>query len=179
MLKTIILIVVAVLIIGIVAVLAIAATRPDTFRVVRSISIKAPPEKIFPLINDFSQWTAWSPYEKLDPDMKRTFTGPAAGTGARYAWDSDKKAGAGSMEITESTAPSKISINLDFMKPIEAHNFAEFTLEPQGDTTLVTWDMHGPVPYMFKIVHMFMNVDKMVGSDFEKGLADLKTAAEK
>lgn len=177
MLKTIILVVVAVLVIGIVAILAIAATRPDTFRVTRSITIKAPPEKIFPFINDFGKWTVWSPYEKKDPEMKRTYAGPTAGQGAHYAWES-KAVGTGSMDITESETPGKVALNLDFLKPIEAHNTALFTLEPQGDATLVTWSMQGPVPYLFKIVHMFMNVDKMVGTDFEQGLADLKAAAE-
>lgn len=178
MLKSIILVVVAILVIGIIAVLAIAATRPDTFRVTRSTTIKAPPEKIFPYINDFSKWTAWSPYEKKDPEMKRTYAGPAAGKGAHYAWES-KAVGTGSMDITDSQDPGKVALNLDFVKPIEAHNTALFTLEPQGGETLVTWNMEGPVPYMFKIVHMFMNVDKMVGTDFEAGLADLKSAAEK
>ena len=177
MLKTIILVIVAVLLIGIVAVLAIAATRPDTFRVARSITIKAPPEKIFPFINDFGKWTTWSPYEKKDPGMTRTYTGPTAGKGAHYAWES-KAVGTGSMDITESVEPGKVALNLDFVKPIEAHNTALFTLEPQGDGTLVTWAMEGPVPYLFKIVHMFMNVDKMVGTDFEQGLVDLKAAAE-
>ena len=175
MLKTIA-IVVVVLIAG---VLLFAATKPDTFRVERSASIKATPEKIFAILNDFKQWGAWSPWEKKDPAMKRNFGATTSGKGATYGWEGNKDVGTGSMTITESTPFSKLAINLDFLKPFEAHNVAEFMLTAQGDTTLVTWAMHGPANYMTKIIHVFMNMDKMVGPDFEAGLANLKAVAEK
>ena len=173
------LIVLAVLAVGIVGILAYAATRPDDFRVQRSAVIKASPEKVFPFINDFKQWGAWSPYEKLDPGMKRIYGATTAGKGATYAWEGNGNVGSGSMEILNAPAPSQVTIKLDFMRPFEAHNVAEFTLMPSGDGTTVTWAMHGPVPYKFKIVHMFMNMDKMVGGQFAEGLANLKAAAEK
>ncbi len=175
MLKTIA-IIIAVLIAG---VLIFAATKPDTFRVERSASIKAPPEKIFAILNDFKQWGAWSPWEKKDPAMKRSFGATTAGKGATYGWEGNKDVGTGSMTITEAVPSTKLAINLDFLKPFEAHNIAEFTLTAQGDTTNVTWAMHGPANFMTKIVHVFMNMDKMVGPDFEAGLANLKAAAEK
>lgn len=175
MLKTILLIV-AVLI---AALLIFAATRPDTFAVQRSVVINAAPEKIFPLINDFRSWGAWSPFEKLDPAMQRTFSEPASGVGARYEWSGNGNAGAGSMKITEVVAPSRLAIDLDFTKPMKANNKVVFTLQPGATGTQVTWLMHGPVPYVAKIMHIFFNMDKMVGGDFEKGLADLKAAAEK
>lgn len=169
-------IVVAVAIVGI---LVFAMTKPDTFRVQRAASIKAPPEKVFALINDFKAWGAWSPWEKKDPAMKRTFGAISAGKGAKYAWDGNKEVGQGSMEITEAVPSSKIALNLDFLKPFEAHNIVEFTLAAQGDTTTVTWVMHGPANFMSKLIQVFMNMDSMVGKDFEAGLANLKTAAEK
>ena len=172
----IIAIVVAVLIAGI---LIFAATKPDTFRVQRSASIKAPPDKVFALINDFKAWGAWSPWEKKDPAMKRTFGAVTSGKGAQYAWDGDKNVGQGSMEITESTSPSKIALKLDFLKPFEAHNIVEFTLAVQGDTTNITWVMHGPANFISKLMQVFVNMDNMVGKDFEAGLANLKAAAEK
>lgn len=166
------------LLVLIAGVLIVAATRPDTFRVQRSASIKAPPEKIFVFINEFDRWGAWSPYEKKDPAMKRTRGGPAAGTGAVYAWEGDKNVGVGRMEIADSTPPSKVTIKLDFTKPFEAHNIVEFTMVPRGDATQVTWTMHGPQPYLGKLIGIFLNMDKMVGADFEAGLANLKAAAE-
>jgi len=161
------------------AVLLLAATRPDTFRVQRTVSIKAPPEKIYAVLNDFHQWQAWSPFEKLDPAMKRTLSGPAAGKGAVYEWEGNSKAGAGRMEITESTPASRILIKLDFTKPFAANNIAEFALERKGDDTEVTWAMYGPAPFFAKIMHLFFNMDKMVGGDFESGLNTLKTMTEK
>jgi uncharacterized protein YndB with AHSA1/START domain len=172
-------IIAAVLALGIVGVLAYAATRPDVFTVQRSATIKAPPEKIFPFINDFKQWGLWSPYEKIDPAMQRTYGARTAGQGATYAWDGDKNVGSGSMEILDAPAPRKVSIKLDFTRPFEAHNIAEFTLVPAGDTTNVTWSMRGPVPFFAKIVHLFMDMDKMVGGQFAEGLGNLKAAAEK
>lgn len=161
------------------ALLVFATTRPDNFRVERSTLIKAPPEKIFALVNDFHRWTAWSPYEKLDPAMKRSYGGPDSGQGSSYAWDGSGKAGAGRMEITQSAPASKISIQLDFSKPFEGHNIAEFTLLPQGQATQVTWAMHGPSPFIAKLMGIFFNMDKMIGKDFETGLDKLKTIAEK
>ncbi len=168
-------IVIVVLIAG---VLILAATKPDTFRVQRATSIKAPPEKIFALINDFNRWGAWSPWEKKDPAMKRTFGATTSGKGAVYAWEGNKDVGQGRMEIAESVPPSKVALNLDFVKPFKAHNLVEFTLEPKGDTTNVTWAMQGDTPYFAKIIHVFLNMDKMVGKDFETGLANLKASAE-
>jgi len=167
-----------VVVVLLVAVLVYAATKPDTFRVRRATSINAPPEKIFALINDYHSWGSWSPYEKLDPTMKRTYSGAANGRGAVYEWEGNSKAGKGRMEITDTAPPSKVTINLDFVKPFEAHNIVEFTLEPTGDSTNVTWAMHGPTPYVAKIMHVFLNMDRMVGKDFETGLANLKTVAE-
>jgi uncharacterized protein YndB with AHSA1/START domain len=174
MLKTITLIL-AVLIAG---VLILAATKPDTFRVQRSASVKAPPEKVFALINDFNRWGAWSPWEKKDPAMKRTFGAATSGKGAVYAWEGNKDIGQGRMEIAESVPPSKVAITLDFVKPFEAHNRVEFTLEPKGDATNVVWTMQGDTPYFAKIIHVFINMDSTVGKDFEAGLASLKAIAE-
>lgn len=175
MIKTL-LIVAAVLIFG---ALIFAATKPDTFRVVRSTTIKAPPDKLFPLINDFRAWGTWSPYEKKDPGMKRTFGPVTSGKGAVYAWDGNKEIGQGSMEILESSPSSEVRLKLDFVKPFEAHNVVDFTLKPEGDATRVTWAMHGPAPFFSKLMQVFINMDKMVGTDFEAGLANLKAVAEK
>jgi uncharacterized protein YndB with AHSA1/START domain len=177
---TIVLIVVVVLVVLLAAVLGYAATKPDKFRIERSASIKAPPEKIFPLINDFHQWGAWSPWEKIDPALKRTYSGADSGHGAVYEWEGNKKVGKGRMEITEASPPSKIIIKLDFFKPFEAHHTAEFTLQPQGDATNITWAMNGSQPYMLKVMTtLFFNMDKMVGKDFETGLANMKSIAGK
>ena len=160
-------------------ILIFAATKPDTFRVQRSSSIKAPPERIFALINDLHSWGSWSPYETKDPAMKKTFSGPANGRGAVYEWDGDSNVGKGRMEISDTAPPSNVTIKLDFVKPFEAHNMVVFSLEPKGDFTEVTWAMQGPVPYVAKIVHVFLDMDSMVGKDFESGLANLKAIAEK
>jgi uncharacterized protein YndB with AHSA1/START domain len=153
--------------------------KPNTFRVQRSAYIKAPPEKIFALINDFHSWTLWSPYEQMDPALKRNYSGSANGKGAVYEWLGNSKIGQGRMEITDATLPSKVLIKLDFSKPMKAHNISEFTLEPQGDTTMVTWAMYGPSTFMAKIMSIFLSMDKLVGKDFETGLANLKVVAEK
>jgi uncharacterized protein YndB with AHSA1/START domain len=171
-------VVVVVLAVSVAVVLVLAANKPDVFQVERATSIKAPPEKIFALINDFHKWGAWSPYEKKDPAMKRTYRGAESGKGAVYAWEGDKNVGQGLMEIADSTPPSKIVLKLDFVKPFEAHNIVEFTLDPKGDTTEVRWVMRGPTPYLAKVVHLFFDMDSMVGGDFEAGLANLKTLAE-
>ena len=159
--------------------LAYAATKPDTFRVQRTTSIDAPPDKIFALINDFHGWGSWSPWDKLDPAMKKAHSGPANGKGAVYEWDGNDKVGTGRMEITESSAPSRVTIKLDFIRPMEAHNVAEFTLEPKGNATNVTWAMYGPSPYLAKLMTVFLSMDSMVGKDFETGLGNLKAIAEK
>ena len=171
-------IIVIIIVVLLAALLIYAATKPDTFRVRRAISIKAPPEKIFPLINDFHSFGAWSPYEKKDPAMKRTFSGAPNGKGAVYEWEGDHNVGKGRMEIIDTSPPSKVRINLDFVKPFEAHNIVEFTLEPKGDSTNVTWAMHGRQPFMFKVMSLFMNMDRMIGKDFEAGLASMKAIAE-
>jgi len=168
-----------VVVLAIAVLLVFAATRPDTFRVERTARIDAPAEKIFPLIDDFHRWGAWSPYEKLDPGMKRSFGGAASGKGATYAWQGNGQAGAGRMEIVESAPSSKVAIQLDFIEPFEGHNMAEFTLQPQGGATQVTWAMHGPSPYAARLMGIFFNLDRMIGKDFEAGLANLKAATEK
>ena len=171
-----ILAIVAVVLLG--AILVFAATKPDTFRIERATSIQAAPGKVFPLINDFHSWGEWSPWEKIDPELKRTYSGAAAGPGAVYEWQGNKKVGQGRMEIMESTPASRIVIKLDFLKPFEAHHTAEFTLTGHGDSTNVNWAMHGRQPYMFKVMTMFFSMDKMVGKDFEAGLANMKRIAE-
>lgn len=157
--------------------LGFAATRPDTFRVQRSTSIKASPQRIHALIDDFHNWTAWSPWEKLDPALKRTYGGAASGPGAVYEWEGNKKAGQGRMEITEAT-PARTVIKLDFVKPFEAHNTVDFNLVPRGDATDVIWTMNGQNTFMGKLMSVFINMDRLVGKDFEAGLANLKAAAE-
>jgi uncharacterized protein YndB with AHSA1/START domain len=161
------------------AVLIYAATKPDSFRIERSTTIKASPEKISAYLTDFKQWAAWSPWENKDPAMTRTFSGADSGKGAIYGWTGNKNVGTGRMEILD-VQPQKVTIKLDFLAPFEAHNTTEYTLEPQGDSTKVTWAMFGPSSnYMSKVMSVFMNMDKMVGPDFEAGLAKLKAAAEK
>ncbi len=178
MFGTIALIVAIVLVILVAAVLVIASMTPDTFRIQRSATIKTPPEKVFPHINDFHNWQAWSPWEKLDPALKRTFSGPQQGKGTVYEWEGNKRVGKGRMEITESSSPSRIVIKLDFFQPFEAHNTADFTFAGQGESTLLTWGMNGQRPFMFKVMGLFMNFDKLIGKDFEAGLANLKQITE-
>ena len=168
-----------VVVILIAAVLIFAATKPDSFSVQRATSIEAAPEKIFALLDDFHNWGVWSPWEKMDPSMKRTFNGPANGKGSVYAWEGNSKVGQGRMEITDALPPSQVTIKLDFIKPFEGHNVAEFVLEPKGDSTNVTWTMRGPSPYIAKLMSVFFSMDSMIGKDFEAGLANLKAAAEK
>jgi hypothetical protein len=168
------------LLLAIVAViLALAAMQPDQFSVKRSITIKAPPEKIIPLVSDFHQWAIWSPWEKLDPGMQRTFSGAPSGKGAIYNWKGNSDVGAGRMEITDVKVPTTVMIKLDFLDPFESHNQTEFDFASAGDTTTVTWNMTGPMPMMSKVMSVFMSMDSMIGKDFEKGLANMKAAAEK
>lgn len=161
------------------AILIYAATRPDSFRIERSVRINAPPEAIFPLIDDFHQWEAWSPWEKIDPGVKRTYSGAANGKGAVYEWLGNSDVGQGRMEIVESTPPSSVSLKLDFIKPFEAHNLVDFTLVPQGDTTVVTQAMYGPSPYISRLMGLCFSMDEMVGQKYEEGLASLKAIAER
>ena len=170
-------IIAVVIAVAVVAVLVYAATKPDKFGVQRAASIGAPPEKIFPLIDDLHAHTSWSPFEK-DPNMKRTHSGAARGKGAIYEWEGNRQVGAGRLAIIDST-PSKVTMALDMLKPFEAHNVVEFTLEPKGGSTNVTWAMRGRQPYMAKLMSTFINCDKMVGSQFEEGLAKLKALAER
>lgn len=169
--------------IGLVAAIAIilglAATKPDTFTVQRSIAIKAAPEKIIPLISDFHNWTSWSPWEALDPNMQRTYSGSASGIGAIYNWKGNSDVGEGRMEITSLAAPARVGIKLDFIDPFESSNVTEFVLAPQGEMTTVTWNMTGPMPFISKIMCVFTSMDKMIGPDFERGLAKMKAVAEK
>ena len=177
----IIIVVAVVLAIAVAAVLILASTKPDSFAVQRSAVMQAPAERIFPLINDFQEWAKWSPWENKDPAMKRSFSGPRSGNGAIYAWDGNKNVGSGRMEILDASQPSKITIKLDFFKPFEGHNTAEFTFAPERGTsaTNVIWVMRGSSPFMSKVMQVFMNFDAMIGRDFEAGLANLKKITEK
>lgn len=167
-----------VLLLVVAVILILASTRPDTFRVQRSITIQAPPEKIFPQIDTLASWKSWSPYEKLDPAMQRSYAGPASGKGAVYAWDGNGKVGAGRMEIIESLPASSVVFKLDFVRPLEGHNTATFTLLPGADGTTVTWAMQGRAAYISKLMGLFFNMDDMIGKDFAAGLARLKTLSE-
>ncbi|MBC5786343.1 SRPBCC family protein [Ramlibacter sp. USB13] len=173
MLKTVAL--VAVLAIG--GVLLYAATRPDTFRVARSTTVKAPPAKLHALINDLHQFNTWNPFEKGDPQARGEYRGPAAGPGAAYHF-AGGKSGSGSLRILES-APTHVRMELHMLQPMEALNNVQFTLQPQGDATEVTWSMDGATPFLGKVLHVFIDMDRMVGSQFESGLADLKQRAER
>ena len=167
-----------VVLVAVAGVLGYASTKPDQFRVERSIVIHAPADRIFPHINDFHAWQAWSPYEKLDPAMQRSFSGADSGVGAVYAWSGNAEVGAGRMEILQSTPASAITIKLDFLKPMEGHDTAEFTLAAEGPATRVTWAMSGQAAYIMKLMSVFIDCDKMIGKDFEAGLANLKTLSE-
>ena len=163
----------------IIAFLVIASMRPNQFSLSRSTDIKASPEKIFPHLNDFKNWGAWSPWDKMDPDLKRNFSGSASGKGAHYSWIGNKKVGAGNMEITRSIPSSNVELNLNFLKPFKASNVTEFKITRNGDMTNVSWEMRGPLNLMMKVMHMFMNMDGMVGKDFETGLTNLKSIVER
>jgi hypothetical protein len=173
----IIAIILAVLIAAVVIVLALAARKPDTFTYTRSTRINAPPEKIAPLVSDFRRWRAWSPYEDRDPELKRSYSGKESGVGAIYAWEGNKNVGSGRMEILEST-PRNVRIQLDFFAPFKASNVAEFSFTPQGSATEVVWAMTGRNVFIGKLMSVFMDMDKMIGRDFETGLAAMKVAAE-
>ena len=174
MLMTIALVVILV----IAAVLVFAATRPSQLRVERTITIDASPEAVFPLINDFHNWSAWSPYERRDPTMKKAYSGSYSGKGAVYAWKGNGQVGEGRMEIADTLPPSRVTIALHFVKPFEGHNVATFTLAPRDRATDVTWAMEGPLAYPVKVLGLFLSMDNMVGKDFEAGLVNLKGIVE-
>lgn len=165
----------------VVALLARARTRPDTFRIERSIRIAAPMVQVAEQIDDFHEWAKWSPWEHIDPTMTRKFSGAATGVGAVYEWDSQGKAGAGRMEITDMRAGAEsalIAIRLEFRKPWKATNTAEFLMTPTEHGTDLSWAMFGPSPFTSKVMGVFINLDRMVGKDFEAGLEALKRNAE-
>ncbi len=168
-----------VLVIAILAFLFYVNSRPSAFSMSRSITINAPAEKVFAQINSFKNWAAWSPWEKMDPSMQRNFSGAASGTGAHYSWVGNKKVGQGAMEITRSVPSTNMQLDLHFIKPFKAHNVTEFTLMPEGKATTVKWEMRGNLNLMMKTMHIFMDMDKVVGKDFESGLANLKAIVEK
>jgi uncharacterized protein YndB with AHSA1/START domain len=163
--------------IGVAAILAYAATRPDDFRVARTQSIQAPPDKIFPLITDLHQFNRWNPFAKQDPDLKIVYSGPESGPGAAQGWES-RKSGKGRLKITDVAPPSKVAMNLDILKPTEGHNKVLFTLAPNGAATDVTWSMTGKTPFVGKMMSLFVSMDRIIGGEFAKGLADLKALAE-
>ena len=163
----------------IVVVLLMAAMKPNSFAISRSTTIAAPPEKIAALITDFHQWPAWSPWEKLDPAMQRSFSGADKGVGAVYAWQGNKDVGRGRMEIVEAATPARTVVKLDFIEPFASSNVTTFALVPAGSGTSVTWTMSGPMPFISKLMTVFVSMDAMIGKDFDKGLAQLKAAAEK
>ena len=158
--------------------LIVIALRPATFHLERSINVAAPTEAAFAQVNDFHAWSKWSPWEKLDPAMKRSYEGPPSGVGAKYAWVGNKEVGEGRMTIQQSE-PSSIVVKLEFLKPFAATNTASFAFAPTSDGgSKVTWAMDGNLDFMGKAVHLFMDMEKMLGPDFEKGLSELKVAAE-
>lgn len=167
------------IILGLIAALvAVAATRPDTFRVERSAVIGVPPAQLFAIISDFRNFDSWSPWAKLDPAMQKTFSGPATGIGSAYAWEGNKNVGAGRMEIIELVANQHLRMKLQFFRPFKANNEALYTLAPVEGGTRITWAMTGPLNLMARVMHLLMNMDRMVGGQFEEGLANLKRVAE-
>jgi polyketide cyclase/dehydrase/lipid transport protein len=158
--------------------LIVVALQPAEFRVVRSANMSAPPAVVFAQVNDFHKWGVWSPWEKLDPALKRTYEGPSEGTGAIYRWAGNNQVGEGSMTITESRPSDLIRIKLEFLKPFASTADTEFTFKPEGNQTAVTWSMAGKNNFMAKAMCLFMNMDKMVGGQFEQGLAQMKSLAE-
>lgn len=163
----------------VVVLLGIASTKPDRFSVERSIDVTAPPERVHAQINDFHAWEAWSPWTKLDTAMTVTYSGPASGVGAVYAWKGNSSVGAGRMEITSSTPGAAIGVKLDFLEPIESHNVTTFTLTPKDGGTNVRWLMEGPTTFLTKLMMTVMSMDRMIGPDFERGLQQLKAVAER
>lgn len=174
MLKTISLLLLA----GVAGVLVVAALRPATFQVTRSATVQVPPEQLHPLINDMRQFNTWNPYSRKDPAMRAEYRGPQAGPGAALHFQGNKDVGKGSLQIVDS-APAKVTMQLHMIEPFEGRNTVEFTLRPHGQATEVTWAMHGASPYMARLVGLFIDMDRMIGRDFEAGLANLKQRAER
>jgi hypothetical protein len=174
MLKKILIVVAAIILVFVV----IVALQPPEFRVSRAATISAPGSTVFAQVNDFHNWVAWSPWAKLDPSMKQTYDGAPAGTGAVYTWTGNREVGEGRMTITESRPSDLIRINLEFLKPFKATSTTEFTFKSDGAQTAVTWNMTGKNNFISKAICLFMNMDKMVGGDFERGLAQLKSVSE-
>jgi hypothetical protein len=167
-----------VLVVLLVVFLVVAALQPDNFRIERSTLVATPPAAPFAQVNDFHRWTAWNPWGKIDPAMKETYEGAPAGVGAVYSWSGNKEVGAGRMTLVDSRPPELIRIKLEFLQPFAATNTAEFTFQPEGNQTRVTWAMFGKKNFISKAMCLFMSMDKMVGGQFEKGLADLKSVSE-
>ncbi len=165
--------------IAVVVVIAVAARKPDSFRIQRSTGVNASPERIFPLIASLRSMNTWSPFVDPDPAIKISYSGPESGKGATHTWSGNSKVGEGRIEITETTPPSKVAMQLDMVKPMKASNAVEFTLLPNGSGTTVTWAMSGRQPFLAKLMSIFIDCDRMVGSQFEKGLASLKALAER
>lgn len=178
MVKKVILGILAVILIAIIGFCAVVAMQPSEFKITRSATVNAPPEKVFEQVNDFHKWDAWSPWAKLDPAMKTTYSGSQSGQGASYAWTGNDQVGEGKMTIAESHPNEHIKIDLEFIKPWQSKNTTEFMFKPEGDKTNVTWTMTGQNNFAAKAVGLFMNMDKMIGGDFEKGLAQMKAVAE-
>ena len=170
------LIAVAVVVVGFVIAVAM---QPSDFKVERSATVRAPAPEAFAQVNDFQNWRKWSPWEKVDPALKRQYEGPKAGTGAVYAWQGNKEVGEGRMTIVESRPGDLVRIKLEFFKPFAATNTAEFRFKPEGDGTAVTWTMTGQNNFLAKAMCMFVNMDRMVGGMFEQGLAQMKTVVER
>jgi uncharacterized protein YndB with AHSA1/START domain len=161
-----------------VALLGYASSRPNTFRVQRSMGINAPAERIFPLIASLKAMNTWNPFVEPDPAIKIAYNGPESGKGAAHSWSGNSKVGEGRIEVTDVVPPSTVAMRLDMLKPLKAHNAVEFTLQPNDTGTTVTWAMSGRQPFMAKLMTLFIDCDKMVGSQFEKGLRKLKVIAE-
>jgi uncharacterized protein YndB with AHSA1/START domain len=163
---------------AIAALLLHAARAPDRFRVTRTAVIKAPAARIFSLINDLQSFNTWSPYLRRDPRVQGHYSGPAGGVGAAYTWQG-RKIGSGTMTITDSQAPIRLAMRLDFVKPFKAQNTAEFTLQAEGDNlTIVSWALHGPAPYVSRLMATVVDMDRIIGKDFEAGLANLKSLTQ-
>jgi len=177
-LKKILIGVPVVLLLAVAVFASVVATRPNEFKVTRSATMAAPPEKVFEQVDDFHKWDAWSPWIELDPNAKIAFDGPSSGKGATFSWDGNDQMGAGSMTILESRPPELLHMELAFTRPMQDTALVEFTCQPAAEGTVVTWTMSGEQNFMEKAICMFMNMDKMVGGDFEKGLAKMKKIVE-
>lgn len=164
--------------IALLTIVALAFSKSDSFTVQRSILVKAPPEAVFPLVNNLSEWAQWSPWAKLDPAMEESFSGATSGLGAVYEWQGNSDVGQGRMEIVDTTPSSHIAIKLDFIKPYVSSNRVDFRISPVDEYTEVTWMMTGPMPFLSKLISVFVSMDKMIGANFESGLAQLKQLAE-